>query len=374
MPVDQSKLASEARDLALRHAATLAARGPLKGTDLYYLGLLYHYAEKQEAALGSLRRFLTENAEIPVNVAQNAHMVLMHQAVRLGLLEEAEKWLASYVRLEPAKPGERYRVEYAMASAYFQKGKFDAAAPHARESWKAARAFFEKASNKQQRDEALLRPALLLAEAQTKAGKRNDSVATLHELRRLGLSLPSAGVYDAALRALHRHGERFSASSAAFNDTTGVAVAPELAVDNWIDQPPVKLSDLRGQVVLLDFWATWCTPCLVTIPQLNRMHKKYKDRGLVILGLTSFEGTADGRSVTPPEELDFLRQFKKKFSTVYGYGVSESAENNDNYGVASLPTAVLLDRRGHVRHFVVGVYTGSEQELTSMVEKLLQEP
>ncbi|HYP52079.1 MAG TPA: hypothetical protein VEQ42_00980, partial [Pyrinomonadaceae bacterium] len=69
----------------------------------------------------------------------------------------------------------------------------------------------------------------------------------------------------------------------------------------------------------------------------------------------------------------FLQQFKTKFGSPYGYGVAGTPENNDNYGVASLPTAVLIDRRGLVRHFVVGVYTGSDLELTSMVEKLLNE-
>ncbi|HEV2762466.1 MAG TPA: TlpA disulfide reductase family protein [Pyrinomonadaceae bacterium] len=374
MPFDQRKLAEEARDLALRHATALAARGPAKGLDLYHLGLLYHLAEKQEAALGSLRRFLTENTDLTPAVAQNAHMVLLHNAVRLGLLEEAEKWLASYARVEPAKPGERYRVEYALASAYFQKGKFEQAAPHARESFKAARAFFEKASNKQQRDEALLRPAMLLADSLTKAGKRDDSVATLHELRRLALALPSAGLYDSALRALHRHGEIFSAESAAFNQTEPGVLAPELTVDSWLDQPPVTLNGLRGRVVLLDFWATWCRPCVFTIPKLNTLHKKYKERGLVVLGLTRFEGAAEGREMTQAEELAFLQQFKKKFGSPYGYAVAESTDNSLNYGVASLPTAVLIDRRGRVRHFVVGVYPGSDRELTSMVEKLLGEP
>ena len=373
MPFDPRKLAEEARDLALRHATALAARGPAKGTDLYYLGLLYHHAEKQEAALGALRRFLTENPDAPVSIAQNAHMVLLHQAVRLNLLDEAERWLASYARLEPAKPGERYRVEYALAAAYFQKGRFEQAAPHARESFRAARVFFERASNKQQRDEALLRPLMLLAEAQTKAGRRNDSVATLHELRRLALALPSAGLYDSALRALHRHGEIFNPASAAFNDTGGDPLAPELTVDQWVEQQPVKLSDLRGQVVLLDFWATWCGPCVVTIPKLNALHRKYKERGLFVLGLTRFEGSAEGQEMTQAQELDFLRQFRKKFGSPYGYAVADSYDNSHNYGIASLPTAVLIDRRGRVRHFVVGVYSGSDRELTSMVEKLLNE-
>src|SRR4051794_39942941 len=51
----------------------------------------------------------------------------------------------------------------------------------------------------------------------------------------------------------------------------------------------VKLSDLRGKVVLLDFWATWCGPCKVTIPEMNKLFQKYQDKGVVILGISMDE-------------------------------------------------------------------------------------
>ncbi|MGH9903023.1 MAG: TlpA disulfide reductase family protein, partial [Pyrinomonadaceae bacterium] len=156
--------------------------------------------------------------------------------------------------------------------------------------------------------------------------------------------------------------------------SAATTTAPEIKAVEWVDQSPVKLSDLRGQVVLLDFWATWCGPCVVTIPHLNKLHKKYKDRGLTVIGLTRYYGEAEGREMTPQEELAFLRQFKKKFGVGYGFAVADSEINRETYGVAGIPTAVLIDRRGAVRHIIHGVYPGSDEELTSAVRKLLDEP
>ena len=100
-----------------------------------------------------------------------------------------------------------------------------------------------------------------------------------------------------------------------FFDNRGVIGNPkEIIVKDWIDQQPTKLADLRGEVVLIDFWAPWCGPCRATFPRLRQWQEKYKAKGLVILGITDFEGQAEGKTLTPAQELDYLRDFKKKFS------------------------------------------------------------
>src|SRR4029450_7795451 len=83
----------------------------------------------------------------------------------------------------------------------------------------------------------------------------------------------------------------------------GVSSLPDLVATQWIGQTPVKLSDLRGQVVLLDFWAPWCGPCRYTFPKLQKWHESYKNKGLVILGLTNYSGDVEGRRATHGEEL-----------------------------------------------------------------------
>ncbi|MGH9901869.1 MAG: hypothetical protein ACRD68_08675, partial [Pyrinomonadaceae bacterium] len=208
-PFDQ-KLAArtkqEQRDLALRNAATLAARGPLRGTDLYFLGLLYNLADKPEGARDAMRRFLAENPSAAADLAQNARRVQILQAVRLNLLEEAAKVLDDYARAEPQRANERYALENALAVAYYKKEQFDRAAPHALESYRAAKISQAAAADRRQRDQIIFNAALLVAETYTRSKKRAEAVATMRGVLRLGLSYPSAELYSNAARTLERYG------------------------------------------------------------------------------------------------------------------------------------------------------------------------
>src|SRR5262249_59863938 len=64
--------------------------------------------------------------------------------------------------------------------------------------------------------------------------------------------------------------------------------APEIAGEFALNGKPTKLADLKGKVVLLDFWAVWCGPCIATFPHLREWNEKYKDKGLEIVGLTMY--------------------------------------------------------------------------------------
>jgi thiol-disulfide isomerase/thioredoxin len=149
---------------------------------------------------------------------------------------------------------------------------------------------------------------------------------------------------------------------------------PEIVGTQWIDQKPVKLSELRGKVVLLDFWAHWCGPCRYTFPKLQRWYENYKDEGLVILGLTNYFGHAEGKSLTPPQELEYLREFKKKNRLPYGFVIADSRENDINYGAFSFPMSFLIDRRGRVRFIALGAHESETSELGKMIKQLLDEP
>jgi thiol-disulfide isomerase/thioredoxin len=160
-----------------------------------------------------------------------------------------------------------------------------------------------------------------------------------------------------------------------FNESVPATPAPlpELVATQWIDQAPVTLSKLRGQVVLLDFWAPWCGPCRYTFPRLQRWHESYKDKGLVILGLTNYMGNIDGRRATPTEELAYLRTFKKQQHLPYGFVVADSSVNDQNYGVFSIPMSFLIDRRGNVRFIAMGAGEGEITALGKMIEKVMGE-
>ena len=367
----EQKTFQEQKDLALRNVTQLVAQGPLRGTDLYYAGLLYSLAGKGEGALDSMRRFLTDSGDASAEMRQRARVICVQQAARLGLTEDGERLLAVYAQNEPRLPAEMRSMNLLLADAYAKKRDFVRAAPRARDSYNAALQLI--AVNKmetQQRDSTIYGSGMYLVSTLLKAGRRAEGLQVIQDMRARAVTLASARLYKQATELLLGQGERLDAPP----ELADSVAPPEIKVAQWIDQQPVHLADLRGKVVLLDFWATWCGPCRYTIPKLNSLYKKYKDRGLVVIGLTEFEGNVEGRDMTRPQELEYLRQFKRQKSIAYGFGISEGKETARGYSITSLPTAVLIDRRGRVRFLTISADDAEAEILTKMIQKLLDEP
>lgn len=130
--------------------------------------------------------------------------------------------------------------------------------------------------------------------------------------------------------------------------------APELVINKWYGSGIKGLGCLKGKVVVLDFWATWCRPCIKMFPVLRNWQEKYADKGLVILGLTKPDGSQDFKKIE-----DFVAE--QPFP--YAIGVAEEANNNLRYGVSGIPHIVLIDREGYVRRFEIGAGDGKEFEM-----------
>ncbi|HVF41515.1 MAG TPA: TlpA disulfide reductase family protein [Pyrinomonadaceae bacterium] len=368
----EAKTLQEQKDLALQNVTYLARREPLSGTDLYYAGLLCALASKNESAFRFLNRFV-EDESAPPDLRQRARVALVQQAALLSVIDDAEEALAAYTRSQPLVAADIYRMHAVLADAYIKKNDFARAAPHAREIYASAlqTAYADKAGPSKRAD-SIYAAGALLANTLSRAKQRPEALRVIQEMRARAIAIPSAGLYRRATELLLDNGENIGVPPAVAGVEAGAP--PELKIAEWIEQQPVRLADLRGRVVLIDFWATWCGPCRYTIPKINALHKKYKDSGLVVLGLTEFEGNAEGREMTRAEETEFLRRFRRKQGVGYGFGVEDGQETARSYGIVSLPTAVLIDRRGRVRFLTISASDVEFEALASMVKKLLDEP
>ncbi len=370
-PKIEAKTKQDQRDLASRHAVTLQARHP-QGDDLYYLGMLYHLAFDSDKALDTMQHFLAGNPE--GEKGQVARLVLAVHAIKKNLLPDAERAAEAYSKGQPNNAEELYGIESLLVEAYSKTKEYERMAAHGKGMLKAAE--LARASGKVnpfKRDEMLFKASSMLADAYGKLNDKDAAVATIENLRRIALSLPSGNLYKLATFRLATLDPLANLEQSSDDNPLAQSQPPDIVGSQWIDQQPIKLADLRGRVVLLDFWAPWCGPCRFIFPKLQRWHQNYKDKGLVILGVTNYYGQADGREVTPEQELDYLRDFKKRNHLPYGFVIADSRANDLNYGVFSIPMSFLIDRHGSVRFISIGAGEQEISTLGKMIKKLLDE-
>jgi thiol-disulfide isomerase/thioredoxin len=123
---------------------------------------------------------------------------------------------------------------------------------------------------------------------------------------------------------------------------------------------PQTVGELRGRVLLLDFWATWCGPCRIVMPRLAQLQDRHGAEGLTVLGLSS-------------EEAEPVASFVRHQPPRYAIGLDPDAETARRYGIMSMPTVVLIDRHGTVRDVFIGYDPDAEARLEAEVQRLLAE-
>jgi peroxiredoxin len=127
------------------------------------------------------------------------------------------------------------------------------------------------------------------------------------------------------------------------------------------DGSTLRLTDFKGKVVFLNFWATWCEPCREEMPSMERLHRAYKDRGLVVLAISL---DLQGASVVKP--------FVKRFALTFPIGLDPKMAVREQYGVWAVPSTFLIDRTGKRVLFANGAREWDGKAAHAVVESLLR--
>jgi thiol-disulfide isomerase/thioredoxin len=395
----------EQKQLAARLATTAEDRKNLTPEDIYYLALLHWIAANYDGTSEAITKFLAQNERTPERT-QAARSLLVVVAAKQKRFDESVAALNEYQKSEPKKPSELLRMNSELAKALLADKQAAKAAPYAEEAFSVARTLVADPTMRSVGLDIVYDNAMVAFDA----NRLNDNVEgaekALEQLRLTAASLGNSIFYFygadklityrietgrkplaletflsmliAATKELPLEGQRNDAIKRLRNREKHYKLlgepAPEfVGVDKWFPGSPVKVADLRGKVVLVDFWATWCAPCFDAFPALTEWHSEFRDQGFEIIGFTRYYGQGEGRPVTEPEEIAFLQRFKTKYQLPYDFVVGKDQSTQILYGATALPTAVLIDRKGVIRYIEAGTSTSRLVEMREMILKLLAE-
>jgi cytochrome c biogenesis protein CcmG/thiol:disulfide interchange protein DsbE len=137
-------------------------------------------------------------------------------------------------------------------------------------------------------------------------------------------------------------------------------LAPDFALKD-VNGHTVKLSDYRGKVVLLDFWATWCGPCQIEIPWFKEFEQQNKDRGFAVIGVAMDE-----------EGWEVVKPFAQHIGINYRLVIGNDSIARQYGGVDALPTTFLIDRDGRIASIHIGL--SGKRDFENGIQELLQAP
>ncbi|MFN2493149.1 MAG: redoxin domain-containing protein [Pyrinomonadaceae bacterium] len=148
------------------------------------------------------------------------------------------------------------------------------------------------------------------------------------------------------------------------SSASAAADAPELATGDWINSEPLKLKDLRGRVVLVEFWTFGCYNCRNTLPFIKRWDDRYREKGFVVIGVHSPEFDEE-------RKVENLRGEVASLGILYPVVTDNDYQTWAAYKVQAWPTTFILDKQGRIRWMHVG--EGNYEEAERLIQKLLAE-
>jgi len=142
--------------------------------------------------------------------------------------------------------------------------------------------------------------------------------------------------------------------------TASDSLAPDFTLPGKAGEA-VSLAKLKGQVVMLNFWASWCGPCRTEMPLMDQIYKKYSAAGFVLLGVNVDSDSSDAQK--------FLSQVPVSFPIAY----DRDNKVSKIYEVAAMPSTIFIDRKGNVRQLHRGYKPGDENEYLNEIRSLIRE-
>lgn len=400
-----NQIRREQKQLAAKYAGIAGQRQNLAGEDLYYLGMLHWVAENLDGASASLRKFLA-SASPAADKVQTAKSVMVIIDAKQKNYSEAEALLAEYLKSSPIKVSEQARMEAELAKAYLSGKAFDKAAPHADAAFGAMRMIFNDPATRPRLVDELLDDGMLRFESYRDSKHQQKADDALEELRTAAAEIASPALYYYAIDNLIRYMietdrkplglETYSLSlDRVTKDFTSKETQADIVqklkksekhykmlgepspefqkVDQWFPGQGSTLANMRGKVIFLDFWATWCAPCIEAFPSIKEWQQDFGPDGLVVLGITRYYGTAEGFPVDNANEIEYFKRFRKTYDLPYDLVVTKDQTTQRDFGATSLPTVVLIDRKGIVRYIESGTSSSGLEEIRENIVKLLAE-